>query len=251
MRRLEDICTPQKQFLSFSFTAKFEASCGRRPPCFVAQDIMSTTAQGRDKPSSSLKGHDEDTRKKLATNDESSGDPKEESSPQNVIGDALNTTSSIGSPSLGAGDKELVPKMNVLGGMIGIGDEEPEDIKTASNFLAKGSAVAFVVWLLLVFLSYTFAPPESFEYLEGAERNANLTILALLIVTNGTMVSTIPYHILCCTMMCVELKMSWLSYLFHLHFPISNSILLTHSLSSIPPICYVRTVPSYYGSYAN
>jgi DNA-directed RNA polymerase subunit H (RpoH/RPB5) len=84
--------------------------------------------------------------------------------------------------------EKLAPKLNVLGGMIGIADES-EEMKTASRFLSRGAYVAIGSWLALLYLSYTFAPPESFEYLEGTERNANFTILVLLIVTNGTMVS--------------------------------------------------------------
>ena len=44
--------------------------------------------------------------------------------------------------------------------------------------------VAFLGWIGLMINVFTLAPSDSFERLEGAERNANITVLCLLIYTN-------------------------------------------------------------------
>jgi hypothetical protein len=53
-------------------------------------------------------------------------------------------------------------------------------------FLRQGTIVAFALWCLGIFIVYTMCPAESFEYLEGAERNANVAVLTVLICTNAS-----------------------------------------------------------------
>lgn len=51
-------------------------------------------------------------------------------------------------------------------------------------FLRKGSLVALVAWLLGNAIIFTYSPPESYEYLEGAERTSNMLVLATLVYSN-------------------------------------------------------------------
>ncbi len=55
---------------------------------------------------------------------------------------------------------------------------------TVDPFLRTGSVVAVGIWILGILLVYTLCPSESFEYLDGAERTANMAVLTVLLCTN-------------------------------------------------------------------
>jgi signal transduction histidine kinase len=55
---------------------------------------------------------------------------------------------------------------------------------TVGTFLRHGSMAALLVWMVLLVTALLFTPAESFERLEGVERNANITVLVLLLYTN-------------------------------------------------------------------
>ena len=76
-----------------------------------------------------------------------------------------------------------IPKLSFAGGFLHLGASNELD-DSVGRFLRQGSVVALVVWLALLYMAYSWAPAESFEVLEGAERNANLTVLFILLYTN-------------------------------------------------------------------
>lgn len=73
--------------------------------------------------------------------------------------------------------------LHFSGGLLGgAGSNELDEI--VGSFLRQGSMVAFVVWVLLLWTAFRYAPKESFERLEGAEKHANVTVFCLLVYTN-------------------------------------------------------------------
>jgi hypothetical protein len=87
------------------------------------------------------------------------------------------------------GQEIVMPPMNLLRGLLGLessnmmGDNNLE--KIVGDFLRRGSLVAVILWLLLLYVVYIVSPPECFEHLEGVERDVNMTILVLLVVSNS------------------------------------------------------------------
>jgi hypothetical protein len=51
-------------------------------------------------------------------------------------------------------------------------------------FLRQGSCVGVAIWVLGLALVYLRCPPESFQYLPEAERNANMAVLVVLVSAN-------------------------------------------------------------------
>ena len=51
-------------------------------------------------------------------------------------------------------------------------------------FLRRGAMVALTTWLLGMAAVFAFAPDDSYERLEGAERTANMIVLAVLVYSN-------------------------------------------------------------------
>ena len=75
-----------------------------------------------------------------------------------------------------------IPKINFAGGFLRLGELTDDGLKKIVNpFLKKGAAAAFVLWAVLISAVYRFAPADSYEVLEGTERNANITVLLLLL----------------------------------------------------------------------
>jgi signal transduction histidine kinase len=60
------------------------------------------------------------------------------------------------------------------------------EMERLSIFLTQGSQAGFLIWITLMCLVFYFAPPDSYEYCEGAELNANVLVFVLLLVTNGS-----------------------------------------------------------------
>ena len=53
-------------------------------------------------------------------------------------------------------------------------------------FLRRGSLVAFGVWVVGMLFMNKLCPADSFEYLSGTERNANIAVLTALLCTNAS-----------------------------------------------------------------
>lgn len=86
------------------------------------------------------------------------------------------------------GQAIAMPPLHLLRGLRGLessnmmGDNNLENF--VGDFLRRGSLFAVILWLLLLYFVYTVSPPESFERLEGTERDVNMAILVLLVVSN-------------------------------------------------------------------
>jgi signal transduction histidine kinase len=69
---------------------------------------------------------------------------------------------------------------------LGVSTNDAE-IRRVEALLKRGSLVGFVVWVNLnVLLHALLAPASSYERLQGIERNANVLVMVLLLVTNGS-----------------------------------------------------------------
>jgi hypothetical protein len=55
-------------------------------------------------------------------------------------------------------------------------------------FLRREAIFAVIIWLVLLVAVYVLAPPESFERLEGAQQNAEVILLTMLLCTNGSQI---------------------------------------------------------------
>ena len=84
------------------------------------------------------------------------------------------------------GDPFLPAKLSRLSALAGSGDSSQDDIQRVGHFLRMGSLAGFLLWLSLLALVHYIAPPDSYELLEGPERNANILVFILLLVTNGS-----------------------------------------------------------------
>lgn len=75
----------------------------------------------------------------------------------------------------------VLPEISFVTGVMG-GVNNGLDEKVGT-LLRHGSMVATAMWLIFL-VAATLSPAESFERLEGFERNANITVLILLLYTN-------------------------------------------------------------------
>lgn len=74
------------------------------------------------------------------------------------------------------------PELQVSGDLLGSSTNGLNE--EIGSFLKQGSLVGFVLWLGLLWVTFRYAPDESFERLEGPEMHANVTVLFLLLYTN-------------------------------------------------------------------
>lgn len=74
------------------------------------------------------------------------------------------------------------PEMNFAGGLMGEVSSELD--RKVETLLRRGSMVAIGMWILFLVAIFTLSPPESYERLEGVERNVSIIILFLLLYTN-------------------------------------------------------------------
>jgi hypothetical protein len=96
----------------------------------------------------------------------------------------------VSSSSKKEGQEIAMPPLYLLRGLRGLdsarlidGDNKLENL--VGDFLRRGSFVAVILWLFLLYIVYTVSPPECFERLEGIERDVNMAILVLLVVSNS------------------------------------------------------------------
>ena len=120
--------------------------------------------------------HDDDEDAKDENGDDELNDPKK----RNGTGGPTSPRQSTSKQKTSSGE---IPKLSFAGGFLHLGASNELD-DSVGRFLRQGSVVALVVWLALLYMAYSWAPAESFEVLEGAERNANLTVLFILLYTN-------------------------------------------------------------------
>jgi len=79
----------------------------------------------------------------------------------------------------------LPSKMSRLSALAG-SNAGTQDIQRVGHFLTRGALAAVCMWLSLLLLVWLVAPVDSYETLEGAERNACILVFVLLAVTNGS-----------------------------------------------------------------
>ncbi len=83
---------------------------------------------------------------------------------------------------VGADGDGSFPEMNFAGGLLGEVNNELD--KKVGTLLRRGSLVAVIMWLVFLLVIFTFAPADSYERLDGVERNASIILLSLLLYTN-------------------------------------------------------------------
>ena len=74
-------------------------------------------------------------------------------------------------------------KLGALGSQFSSSDT---DIKRVGSFLKQGALAGVLIWITLLFLVFYTSPPESYEYCQGAELNANILAFVVLFVNNGS-----------------------------------------------------------------
>jgi signal transduction histidine kinase len=89
---------------------------------------------------------------------------------------------------LNAKDAEWETRIKFAGGLFGMGKSSDGLDAVVGPFLRGGAIFAVLIWIVLTVAVYVLAPPESFERLEGAERNAEVIVLTLLLCTNGSQI---------------------------------------------------------------
>ena len=69
-----------------------------------------------------------------------------------------------------------------------------EDLDAVGQFIFQGSFAGFCLWIFLVINVYVLAPPESYEWLDGMERQATWTLVILLFATNTTRIIPLAFQ---------------------------------------------------------
>lgn len=103
-----------------------------------------------------------------------------EAASQSSLGGLAETT-----PEVVIAPTQLQPKHQLM---------SDEDLDSVGDFIIKGSAVGFALWIFLMVNVYVIAPADSYEYLTGAERQATWTIVILLFATNTTRIIPMAFQ---------------------------------------------------------
>lgn len=69
-----------------------------------------------------------------------------------------------------------------------------DDLDAVGDFIIRGSAVGFCLWIFLMINVYVVAPADSYEMISGGERQATWTIVILLFATNTTRIIPLAFQ---------------------------------------------------------
>jgi len=69
-----------------------------------------------------------------------------------------------------------------------------DDLDSVGQFIIKGAAVGFILWIFLMANIYLIAPADSYEYLTGTEKQATWTLIILLFATNTTRIIPLAFQ---------------------------------------------------------
>jgi len=64
--------------------------------------------------------------------------------------------------------------------------EEEDDLAAVGRFLRRGTLVAWALWMVLMFVTFRYAPADSFQHLTPGELKSTSVMIILLVVTNGS-----------------------------------------------------------------
>lgn len=103
-----------------------------------------------------------------------------EAASQSSLGGLAETT-----PEVVIAPTQLQPKHQLM---------SDEDLDSVGDFIIKGAAVGFSLWIFLMVNVYVIAPADCYEYLTGAERQATWTIVILLFATNTTRIIPMAFQ---------------------------------------------------------